>query len=157
MSKKLVTSVGPLQKLKLTKSLYDTESDTKKISEYVSKMFGYNYYGEGQQVKKVDVTLANPTLVYMRKYSVVGTKSQEYSEYLVPALKFEVVNKPAEYYNSDSIIVPIAKDFFEDNTDMGYPMPMPLMEPASPPADPTTSTPPSTPTEPYPIHSEDVT
>lgn len=125
---KKVVSVGPIQKLKLTKSDYDTETSTEKIVEYANKMYNFwGYYNPEIETKSTQLVLINPKLVYLRKYSLVTSKGQEYSEYLVPSLKFEIKDKPKDYYGGDHIIIPIVKDFFEDNQ-VGYPVPMPLYD-----------------------------
>lgn len=126
--KKVVTSLGPIQNVNFVKSKYDSETNPESILKYINSHFSQDY-GYSQTSKVVKVDLINPTIVFVKKYSTPTSKDsfQTYDEFMVPAIMFEIKDKPQELYQS-AIIVPIVKDFYEDS--FGYPTPMPMVEPA---------------------------
>ncbi len=107
------------------KSEYEGVSDTKDITEYLSKLDSYPWMPEGDQkdVKTATVTLGEPVFgytVYQRFENSV------YEELLVPSLSFPVkdIQGGDAYFFRRTVIVPLAADMLKDQNGGGMPMPL---------------------------------
>jgi hypothetical protein len=102
-------------------SVYEAIQDKQKLLEAVEKGGLNRYFDEGGE--RVDVTLGDPELAYM-KHNI--SKNGEVSELLVPAMVFPIEEKPSDSrIYQDNIIVPLAKELFKENNN---PRPRPMME-----------------------------
>jgi hypothetical protein len=117
-----VDNVYGLTTQRYQSSLYDAETDEKRILGIVERGGVWGYTVEG--AKTVEVEVGEPERVWTRSW--LPDPSGNGQELLVPALRFPILNKPAnEPYFRDSIVVPLIKDVLDQNSGGGgFPMPL---------------------------------
>jgi hypothetical protein len=108
-----VTDVFGMEKLDFASSDYAVESDFSKILDMASKggRNGYSYpVGDSETPDVVKIPLGEPELIYEHLYDYQDGNGVEY---LVPALKFPVMQAPkdGEYFQK-TVIVPVIAEFF---------------------------------------------
>lgn len=112
---------------KYQKSAYAGVTDAAQITTYLEnygKIQG-DWMPPNTTKRTVDITLGTPEVSLVRMYTYANNVNEEL---LVPALVFPVSNVPSgEYFYNTSITIPLASDLLKQRTDMGNPVPMPLI------------------------------
>jgi hypothetical protein len=122
-----VDNVYGLTTQRYQSSFYDAETDEKRILGIVERGGVWGYMMEG--AKTVEVEVGQPERVWTRSWLPDAAGNGQ--ELLVPALRFPILNKPAnEPYFRDSIVVPLIKDVLDQNSGGGGGFPMPLIKEA---------------------------
>lgn len=129
---KKVSGVYDLSALRFESSLYEAETDIKKlisIAENGGFRGGY-YFAENQN--QTEIELGTPVTAYVKIWQYEPQKAES-QELIVPALIFPITKSPADvpYFFQQNIIVPIVKDVLE-NAYPGGPIPLPLPAVAEP-------------------------
>ncbi len=118
-----VTGFSNLAFQQYQSSPYETIQDVSQIESYIRRggLYGYEVTDPDTTVT---ISLGEPSLQFIQLSKMDGN---EYAEFLVPALVFEVVDQPAtEITPQRHVVVPLIKDFFEE-----VPIPVPLLEPTA--------------------------
>lgn len=116
-------------------SLYDTETDKEVIMKIVNQGGRYPdyFYYEGSDYKNIDIEIGTPTLGMVKIWQYDNNYSNGY-ELFVPAYIFPVISESeSSYFNKQNIVVPAAKDFFIQESDIN-PMPIIMRDMESTPA-----------------------
>lgn len=103
-SEKRVSRVGNLTSQVYESSLYELETDFKKILEYAKRGSVYGYFEGSERI--VEIELEAPQRVLLRHW-------QSGDELLVPALLFKIKNRPERYYGSNAVVIPLVKDLLK--------------------------------------------
>jgi hypothetical protein len=111
VKQKKVSNLYNLMTQNYQASVYDMETDTKKLLAY-AEQGGTNAVQYGVEVKTVELELGDPEQVYIRYYSY---KNNANEELLVPALYFPIKELPKDpnFYRK-GVIVPLAKTILEE-------------------------------------------
>jgi hypothetical protein len=127
---KKVSSMYNLMTHNYQSSAYDAETDVQKIIQTAQSTNG-NIYApvdeKNKDVKKVVLELDTPILGYEHFWRYEN--SGQNSEFMVPALIFPIKDNPdTGYYGQTRIVVPLIKDFANQN---GGPIVVPMMDKAT--------------------------
>ena len=129
-----VAGAGPIALSSFFGSEYETQTDTDVLTKAIKDGGPNRWYSE-EVMKEVHYQLGDPVDCYTLTYSHSSVGKAE--KLLVPAWAFPVIRTGDEddngyVYYSDYVILPLAKDFYNENNGpiIGQPRPMPLIEPA---------------------------
>ncbi|KKR46725.1 MAG: hypothetical protein UT82_C0008G0009 [Parcubacteria group bacterium GW2011_GWB1_40_14] len=100
-------------------SSYDAEQNLQKLLDYASNQY---WYGYEENVKEVEVELSAPSQGYIKMWVYDGIDNKEL---LVRALIFKVTN-PIAGLNTDTVVIPLAKEIIDQRTNQIVPLPRPL-------------------------------
>ena len=100
-------------------SSYDAEQNLQKLLDYASNRY---WYGYEENVKEVEVELSAPSQGYIKMWVYDGIDNKEL---LVRALIFKVTN-PIAGLNTDTVVIPLAKEIIDQRTNQIVPFPRPL-------------------------------
>lgn len=108
---KRVESVSNLMSNSFESSAYQTEQDQQRIRSVMEKggVYGFSY---PEAKKTVQVELQNPEIVLQKIWMPVQP-GEISNELLIPAIRFEVKEKPENSYIPDHILVPLVKDVLD--------------------------------------------
>lgn len=114
--RKKVIWLNSLEVKNYLKSDYSTETNQKNILQVASVWWRYwlnNTQESDEKVKYINKNLINPKLKYISTYTY---NQNTPTEFLVPAIIFEVENENNQDY-TETITVPLVKDFYKyDNS-----------------------------------------
>jgi hypothetical protein len=112
---KLVSDVWGIQNLQYLRSDYAALSGSGDVLDYLAHLdrMAPDAYPQGMKVKRVKVTLGEPTLGYASYFTYENAQTREL---IVPALLFPVQNvADGQYLWQQTIAVPLAKDLLKQN------------------------------------------
>ncbi|MCT4592414.1 MAG: hypothetical protein N4A36_03495 [Candidatus Gracilibacteria bacterium] len=118
---KKVASVYNIKINKYLSSDYETEQDEKKLRKLISEggldyQFISPYMRSEMKIKIKSIKVGEPELIYMlhRKYD---EDDMQEGELFVPALKFDVIEKPESdpYFYKKAVMLPLIKDIIKDH------------------------------------------
>lgn len=113
LSEKKVVSLNGLSVNNYLKSNYETETNKENILKVANVWGRFGFYTpETDKVKYVDIGLKNPKLKYINSYQYNNFWQEQF---LIPAIVFEVEKDENENYYSNTVIVPLLKDFYKYN------------------------------------------
>lgn len=108
---KRVESVWNLTTNQYQQSAYDAETDQTRIRSFIEKGGIYGYISP-QASKTVKIELDTPEII-LEKVWIPRETGQPVEELLVPALRFEIKNKPDNIYTPNYVLIPLIKDVLD--------------------------------------------
>ncbi|MDD4607200.1 MAG: hypothetical protein PHS07_02575 [Patescibacteria group bacterium] len=105
-----VSSVNNLETQIYQSSSYNLETDIQQILKY-AQQGGANPMYKNEDSQIVQINIDTPELAYIKIWRYENNQSDEL---LVPAWVFPIINKPQnEYFYQEKVVVPLAKDFWQ--------------------------------------------
>ena len=114
---KKVEYVNNIQTLKFESSSYDLNKDVDTIIKIAENTDNYYYYSDAGDVKKVEIELKDPKIVYSKIFTY-DSNTNTGSEFLVPAVAFKISGDyDPNTYNRQYVLIPLAKDYIDQELD----------------------------------------
>lgn len=114
---KKVEYVNNIQTLKFESSSYELNKDVDTIIKIAENTDNYYYYSDTDDVKKVEIELKDPKIVYAKIFTYDSTTNTG-SEFLVPAVAFKTSGDyDPNTYNREYVLIPLAKDYIDQELD----------------------------------------